>query len=158
MNMTRTNAIKVGYKQAFKAITFGLVIAYFIMSLLAGPFWLFRRDYMPTILFAVAMLYLSGFYLGGLMGKWIINKRRSPIFLGIIAGFMIVWIATFLGSLIGFFNEGLRYSNSLRDSFYNYIYKPLALVTVFGFIPIILVGIWFGLSVKSLGSKITSDK
>ena len=34
------------------------------------------------------------------------------------------------------------------------IYKPMALVTMYGFLPIILVGIWFGISIKKKGDKI----
>ena len=48
---------KIGYTQAFKAITVGLVIAYVIMALLAEPFWLFQFDYAPTILFAAIIIY-----------------------------------------------------------------------------------------------------
>ena len=33
---------KIGYRQAFKAVTVGLVIAYVIMALMAGPLWLFQ--------------------------------------------------------------------------------------------------------------------
>ena len=34
----------IGCKQAFKAITIGLAVAYSIMALLAGPFWIFELE------------------------------------------------------------------------------------------------------------------
>ena len=148
-------AKRIGYIQAFKAITIGLVIAYTIMAFLAGPLWLFQFDYMPTILFAVAMIYVAGYLFGSLIGNWIIIKKRPAVLTGIAGGFLMVWSATFAGSLVGFFNEGLGELHPLDNPFYDYIYKPLALVTIFGCIPILLVGIWFGISIKR---KFTQNK
>jgi uncharacterized membrane protein YqjE len=81
-----TTAKRIGYKQAFKAITIGLAIAYFIMSLMAGPVWLFQFDYAPTIIFAAVITYVAGYIFGGLTGKWIIIKRLPSIPLGILSG------------------------------------------------------------------------
>ena len=142
---------KIGYTQAFKAITLGIALAYVIMALMAGPLWLFQFDYAPTILFAATMIYIVGYFFGGLTGVWILKHNRSAILFGIIGGFLIVWTATFIGSLIGFMNEGLPNQSEISEPIYDYIYKPMALVTMFGFLPIILVGIWFGLSIKKKG-------
>jgi len=151
-----TTIKKIGYTQAFKAITFGLVIAYVIMALMAGPFWLFQFDYAPTILFAAVMIYIAGYFFGGLTGIWILKHKRPAILFGIIGGFLIVWTSTFIGSLIGFMNEGLPNQSEISEPIHDYIYKPMALVTMFGFLPIIFVGIWFGLSVKKNGEKIVN--
>jgi hypothetical protein len=139
---------KIGYTQAFKAITVGLVIAYVIMALMAGPFWLFQFDYAPTILFAAIMIYIAGYFFGGLTGILISKRSQLAILFGIVGGFLIVWTATFFGSLIGFINEGLPNKSEISEPIHDYIYKPIALVTIFGLLPIILVGIWFGLSIK----------
>ena len=139
---------KIGYTQAFKAITVGLVIAYVIMALMAGPFWLFQFDYAPTILFAAIIIYIAGYFFGGRTGIWISKRSHLAILFGIVGGFLIVWTATFFGSLIGFMKEGLPNQSEISEPVHDYIYKPLALVTIFGFLPIILVGIWFGLSIK----------
>jgi hypothetical protein len=139
---------KIGYRQAFKAVTVGLVIAYVIMALMAGPLWLFQFDYAPTILFAAFMIYVAGYFFGGLTGIWISKQSRLSILFGIIGGFLIVWTATFFGSLVGFMKEGLPNQSEISEPIHDYIYKPMALVTIFGFLPIILVGIWFGLSIK----------
>ena len=52
------------------------------------------------------------------------------------------------GSLIGFMKEGLANQSEISEPIHDYIYKPMALVTIFGFLPIIIVGVWFGLSIK----------
>lgn len=139
---------KIGYRQAFKAVTVGLVIAYVIMALMAGPFWLFQFDYAPTILFAAFMIYVAGYFFGGLTGIWISKRSRLSILFGIIGGFLIVWTATFFGSLVGFMKKGLPNQSEISEPIHDSIYKPMALVTIFGFLPIILVGIRFGLSIK----------
>jgi hypothetical protein len=141
-------AQKIGYTQAFKAITIGLIAAYFIMSLMAGPIWIFELSYASTILFSILMIYLAGYVLGGIAGQMIIKKKWPAVLVGIITGFLIVWYATFSGSLIGFFQEGIRNGNSWIEAFHDYIIKPFLLITYFGSIPIILTGIWFGLTIK----------
>jgi hypothetical protein len=143
-----TTIKKIGYVQAFKAITVGLVIAYVIMALMAGPLWLFQFDYVPTILFASFIIYVAGYFFGGLTGIWVSKRSQLAVLFGIVGGFLIVWTATFCGSLIGFMNEGLSNKSEISEPVNDYIYKPMALVTFFGFLPIILVGIWFGLSIK----------
>jgi len=144
---------KIGYMQAFKAITIGLAIAYFIMASMAGPFWLFQIYNAPTIIFAAIFTYLAGYYFGGLTGIWILRDKRPAILFGIIGGFLIVWCATFIGSLVGLIKEGLPNRDEISEPFHDYVYKPLALVTFFGFLPIVIVGIWFGLSIKKAGSR-----
>ncbi len=146
--MTDLTIKKIGYGQAFKAITIGLIIAYIIMALMAGPFWLFQFDYAPTILFGALVIYIAGYFFGGLTGIWISKQSKLAIPLGIVAGFLIVWTGTFFGSLIGFMKEGLPNQSDISESLHDYIYKPIALVTIYGFLPIIVVGIWFGLSIK----------
>jgi glucan phosphoethanolaminetransferase (alkaline phosphatase superfamily) len=111
---------KIGYMLAFKAITIGLIIAYFIMALMAGPFWLFQFDYAPTILFAVLIIYIAGYFFGGLTGVWIIRHNRPAILFGIIGGFLIVWTTTFAGSLIGFVKEGLQNKSEISEPFHDY--------------------------------------
>jgi hypothetical protein len=138
---------KIGFIQAFKAITVGLVIAFLIMASLAGPFWLFQVGFAPNILFAVVVIYVAGYFVGGWVGIWILKQNKLAILFGIIGGFLIVWTATFFGSLIGFIQEGLQHNRGIREPIMDYIFSPLAVVTLYGFFPIIIVGIWYGLSV-----------
>lgn len=144
---------RIGYTQAFKAITVGLTIAYIIMALMAGPIWLFQIDYGLTIIFAAVITYIAGYYFGGLTGIWILKQKRPSIIFGIVGGFLIVLSAAFIASLIGLVKEGLSSQSKISESFHDYVYKPMALVTMFGFLPIVLIGIWFGLSIKRHGDK-----
>ena len=152
----KTTSQKIGYKQSFKAITIGLAVAYIILALIGGHLWIFKFNYAPTIIFAAILSYLAGYFWGALIGKWIIDNKKSPLLLGILGGFLIMWTATLGGSLVGFYNEGFLIKSALKESLYDYVIKPLFVVTFYGFIPIVLVGIWFGRSIYRIGN--TSKK
>lgn len=155
--MLDTKAAKIiGYKQAFKAITIGLGVAYLIMALLSGPFWIFEFSYSPTLIFAALVLYGTGYLIGGQAGKLIIVKKYPSVFVGIVSGFLIVWTGTFIGSLVGFFNEGLPERSSISKPFEDYIMKPIAMISFWGFLPIVGVGIWYGLSINRRGKRTES--
>ncbi len=140
-------AKRIGYKQAFKAITVGLAIAYFIYACLAGPLWFFEIDWKFPIVLAVFVSYTSAYLIGQVAGTTIILKKWPNLLVGMVSGLVIVWMSTFIASLIGFFKEGLI-NEPIKDAAYDYLLKPLILVTTFGFIPIIFVGVWFGYSIK----------
>lgn len=142
-----SRAKKIGYRQAFKAITAGLVVAYSLMALLSlDALWLFKFSYLLNIVAGIAAIYAAGFLFGGMAGVFILIKNRSHVLIGIGCGFVITWTATFLASLIGLFKEGLHVSDT---PFTDYVFKPLWWITLFGFLPIVFVGFWFGNSVKA---------
>jgi hypothetical protein len=144
----RRDAKKIGYSQAFKAITLGIFIAYFIMALTSfNPVWLLEFDYMPTILFGVVILYCFGYLFGRSAGVSILVKKRPAILFGIIYGFVIVWSATLAASLVGF-AEVLADRDQVAKPLRDYVYKPLVMITFYGFIPIVLIGVWYGYSIK----------
>ena len=149
-----SSARKIGYRQAFKAITIGLAVAYLIMALMAGPFWLFKFDYTPTLIFSAVVLYGIGYVIGGLAGKCIIIRKYPSILVGLISGFLILWSATLIGSLVGFFKEGLPNSSTISDTFEDYIFKPIVLVSFWGFIPIIIIGLWYGWSIRQRSKQV----
>jgi hypothetical protein len=139
-------AKKIGYQQAFKAISIGLVIAYSIMASMAGRFWIFSVSYSTTLIFACVVLYIVGYLFGGITGKLIIVKKYSAIPVGIISGFVMIWTGTIMGGLVGFIT-GLLNGASIITSL-DYILTPIILVTGYGFIPIYGIGVWYGLSIK----------
>ena len=151
-----SSAKKIGYIQAFKAISIGLLIAYLIMALLAGPLWLFELTYTPTLIFAAVVLYVAGYFWGGIAGKLIIIKRYPSSLVGLVSGFTIIWSATFIGSLIGFFNEGLPNKFANNNPVEDYILKPILMVSFWGFIPIFGIGVWYGVSIKRRASRVKS--
>lgn len=149
-------AKRIGYRQAFKAITIGLAVAYFIMALVAGPFWLFGFAYSQTLIFAALVLYGTGYLFGGLAGKLIIIKKYPSVLVGLFSGFLITWSATFVGSLVGFFNEGLPNKSPISDPFGDYILTPILVVSFWGFIPIVAIGVWCGWSIRQRARQINS--
>jgi hypothetical protein len=64
--------------------------------------------------------------------------------MGVKYGFLTLLTATLIGSSVGFIQEGVGKYNAL----YDYYFKPLYWVTMFGIIPVLLVGLWFGRQIK----------
>lgn len=126
------------------------------MALMAGPFWLFEFTYTPTLIFAALVLYGAGYLFGGLAGKFIIVKRYPSALVGLVSGFMIIWSATFVGSLIEFFNEGLPNKSPISDPVEDYILKPILMVSFWGLIPIVGIGVWYGWSIKRRAGRANS--
>lgn len=144
-----SQAKKIGSRQALKAITAGLIVAYILMAFIEeDAWWLFGFEYAWTMVLAAGITCASGFLFGRMAGVTILIKKRNALLTGIACGFFIVWTSTFLTSLIGFFSEGV----GTADAFVNYIGKPLWLVTMFGSLPVLFVGLWFGSSVKAKGN------
>lgn len=98
-------ATRIGYNQIFKAITFGLAAAYFVFSLIASPWWLFEFSYGIILITAAAVLYLVGYFIGGMAGRFIIIKKFPTEIVGILCGYFIVWIGSFAGSLLFFLQK-----------------------------------------------------
>lgn len=152
---TAPTARAIGYRQAFKAITAGLVIAYTIMGAMTrDALWLIKDEYIPNLVFGALVLYGIGYLLGGISGKLILIKRYSAILVGLLSGFMMLGAATFLGGFIGFFREGLHGNPWNRPyAFEDYLLKPVLMVWVWGFPFIVAIGLWYGWSIKRHGSK-----
>lgn len=156
--LDKPTARKIGYKQMLKAITAGLMVAYLIMALLGSPFWIFEFSYTPTLLFASGILYGAGYFLGAYAGQLILINRYPSALVGLIAGLLSIWVATFFGSLIGFFNEGLPNKSPISEPVYDYIFKPLAMVTFWGSIPILVIGILYGISVEHNARRVKKEE
>src|SRR5688572_10981384 len=116
-------ARRIGRQQAFKAVSIGLGIAYLIMALLAGPFWLFTFSYALTLIFAALVLYAMGFIFGGLAGTTILIRKWPSVLAGLLYGILLICTGTFCGSLVQYFNEGLINRSPISDPFGDYILK-----------------------------------
>jgi ribose/xylose/arabinose/galactoside ABC-type transport system permease subunit len=152
-------AEKIGSRQAIKCVTVGLIIAQLIMTLLTsgdgfvnGFFWLLdENDFKLNILIGVICMYLCGHFYGRRAGYEIIIRKRNNFLVGFIAGLLIIVTATFLTSWVGFFQEGVDNIGSNDNPFSDYILTPVFCVTIFGLIPCLFVGLWFGYSIKKRG-------
>ncbi|CAN5883958.1 hypothetical protein BH11BAC7_BH11BAC7_06890 [soil metagenome] len=145
----KIHAKKTGALQALKAISAGFLVAYILMAFMEhDALWLFGYEYALILVFGILITFASGFLFGGMAGVAILINKRNALLTGIVYGFLTVWTSTFLTSLFGLFMEGI----GTEDVFINYIWKPLWLVTMFGSLPILFVGLWFGSSVKASGN------
>jgi type III secretory pathway component EscS len=157
--MDKSLAKKLGSRQAFKGIIIGLIIAYLIMAWFSQGFgltyallWIKNINYKFNLLIGVIAFVLAGHFLGEQAGIDILIKRKNKYLTGVKYGFFIVIVATIMGSLVGVFqNAGID-----EEVFFDYLVKPLFWVILFGFIPIIIVGIWFGSSIESHSNRNTT--
>ena len=149
-------AKKVGSTQALKGVALGLIIAYLIMTWFSQGFgliyalsWIKDIDYKFNLMIGVIAIFLAGHLLGQKAGFEILIKNKNKFWTGIKYGFLIVFAATFAGSLVGIF-ENIGIDDKV---FLNYIVKPFFWVTFFGLIPIIVIGLWFGNSINKKASR-----
>ena len=159
--MDPKTAKQIGQRLGLRSAFIGLVTAYLIYSgvlLQLGDkpahafLWLFYDDYaINTIVGAIGLL-LMGWLFGELAGHQIIFKKRNELLIGVLTGLLTLLTGTLIGSTVGYFQEGFDNSDVL-EALFDYYYKPLFWVTVFGTIPAIIVGIWFGRQIKKQGLK-----
>jgi hypothetical protein len=149
--MNTLNAKKIGSKEALKAVIAGIIIAYLIMTWLSDGFaflhaltWIKNIDYKFNLIVGGIAILLAGHYFGQHAGAEILINRKNKYWTGIKYGLLTVLTATVSGSLVGVLqNIGID-----DNVFFDYIVKPLFWVMLFGILPIIIVGLWFGISIK----------
>ena len=159
--MTEVEAKKIGSRQGLICAGLGVLIAQLIMTgmilsdqnFFKAFFWFTRVNYKLNLFIGVIILLLCGHFYGQLAGKAILIKRRNFILVGFLCGMAVLLSTAFLSSLTGFFQEGIYNIGTNDNPFEDYIFKPLYWVTLFGIIPSLLVGIWFGGQIKRNGQK-----
>ena len=170
--MNPETAKKIGSTLAVKSVSIGLAIAYIIMiplslmgqeSLFDELFWIVKwmqSEFALHIIVALAAFYGCGYYFGGKAGIDILIKHRHYLWIGPLYGLLVLLTTIFLASLIGFaqgVTHDLHYLSSFNEisfklfyeNFFNKVFKPLVWGSLFGFIPVILVGLWFGWRIRS---------
>lgn len=151
-NMT---AKQIGSRIGIRSAMIGVGIAYLIMAILLGldngaegVLWIFEVDYWPNLLLGATGLILMSHLFGQRAGIEIIERKKGYRWVGIKYGFIILITATLIGSTLGFLQEGLDRIGTVDNPFEDYYFKPLLWVTIFGIIPVIIVGVWFGWQIK----------
>jgi len=158
--MEITRAEKIGSRQAIKGVTIGLIIAQLIMTLLSsdngfikGFCWFINFNYNFNLLIGALWMYLCGHLFGQRAGYEIIINSKNSLLVGYKYGLLIIVTTAFLSSLTGFFQEGIDKIGKDDDPFVHYILKPVFWIFIFGIIPCLFVGLWFGNSIKRQGKK-----
>jgi uncharacterized RDD family membrane protein YckC len=157
--MTKERAEKIGIRIATISVSIGIVLAYLIPTFVfwdgtSKSFtWIFDIGFWFNVLMGIAFFYGTGYFFGKKAGVEILVKKRNYILTGIKYGVLTLITATFLTSLIGFFQEGIDNIGGFSNPFYDYIFKPMYWILMYGILPAIVVGILFGLIIKVNGNK-----
>ena len=161
--MDKRTAQQIGGFLAIKSSCIGLIIAYVLYGyvnyswdhrLYNSVFWIIKVEYLFNLLVGAIGLILMAWLFGQLAGIAIPIKKKNAILTGIKYGFVILITATLIGSSVAFFQEGLKEIGGFSNPFFDYFFKPLYWVTMFGMLPVIVVGIWFGKQVKKQEAKL----
>ena len=159
--MTVENAKTIGAKQGLISVIVGIIIAHLIMTFMIssdngfidGFLWITRVDYWYHILIGCLIMILCGYFYGGIAGKLILLKKRNYIVVGFLTGMAVLLTTGFLGGMTGFIQEGIDNIGTNDNPFYDYLFKPLYWVTLFGLVPALIVGTIFGNQIKRKGKK-----
>ena len=152
-------AEKIGSRQGLISVGIGVLIAQLIMTYMMSIgkgwakafFWFTDTKYVLNVFIGVLIMFIAGYFLGKLAGKLIIIKQWNYALTGCLVGIEILLITTFITSWVGFFQEGISQMGTESNPLYDYIVKPMYWVTIFGAIPALLVGVWFGWQIKKKG-------
>lgn len=150
----------IGQKLAIKSALIGLLIAYILFGLVIfswdqklinAIFWIFEVEFWYHLLIGAIGLLTMGYFFGRLAGVEILVKQKNEFLTGIKYGLLTLVTGTLIGSSVGFIQEGIDDIGGFGDPFYDYYFKPLYWVNMYGIIPVIIVGIMFGKQIKRNG-------
>ena len=148
--MTPEIAKNIGIKKAMQSATIGILIAFLIMTLLAGgsPQWMVEWNYWINIIIGIGIFYGLAYLFGKNAGNEILIKKKDSDKVGAKYGLLTLIITAFLVGWTGFVQEGMEPYDTFWNSFRDYIFKPFFWITLIGFLPACLVGILFGKWIK----------
>jgi hypothetical protein len=115
--------------------------------------WFTEINYKLNIFIGIVIMLLCGHFYGQLAGKAILIINRHFVWVGILCGMAVLLTTAFLVGWTGFIQEGIDNIGTNDNPFEDYIFKPLFWLTIFGTIPALIVGIWFGKQIKVKGSN-----
>lgn len=146
----------IGSRQGLISVALGVLIAQLIMTLMFSIdkgfikafFWFTETDYWINILIGIVIMFACGYFYGQVAGKLILIKKWNYALTGMMIGMAIMLTTIGIASWVGFIQEGIDNVGTNDNPFFNYILKPIYWVAVFGSIPALMVGIWFGKQIK----------
>lgn len=156
----------IGQRLAIKSGIIGLTNAYIIfggllyswdMKLLKAIFWILDVEFWYHLLIGAVGLLAMAYFFGQLAGVEILVKKKNELFTGIKYGLLTLVTGTLIGSSVGFVQEGIDNIGGFSNPFYDYYFKPMYWVIMFGVIPAMIVGLWFGRQIKIQGLKIRTN-
>ncbi len=158
--MDINTAKRIGQQLAIKSGLVGLSIAYVIFGfviysmgekLFKAVFWIFNVEFWYHLVIGSIGLITMAYFFGKLAGVEILFKEKNQYLTGVKYGLITLLTSSFIGSSVGFIQEGIDNIGGFGNPFYDYYFKPMFWVIMFGLIPVILVGLWFGRQIKKKG-------
>jgi hypothetical protein len=157
-------AKQIGQRLAVESALIGLLIAYSIvgglllstsnMNFGKALFWILDVGFWYHLIIGALGLVTMAYLFGQRAGVEILVKQKNDLWTGVKYGLITLLTGTLIGSSVGFIQEGLHNIGGFSNPFYDYYFKPLYWVTVFGTIPVVIVGLRFGRQIKRRGLKI----
>ncbi len=162
VTVDKKKAKQIGQRLAIKSGLIGLLIAYILFGcvifswdqkLSKAVFWIFDVEFWYHLLIGAIGLLTMAYFFGQLAGVEILVKRKNELWTGIKYGLITLVTGTLIGSSVGFIQEGIDNIGGFSNPFYDYYFKPMYWVTMYGVVPVIIVGLWFGRQIKKQGPK-----
>lgn len=141
------NPYKIGRRKIARSGFVGCGLIYLLMALIGGPFWITGFGFSPSVLAGLIAFGLAIFWLGGLCGYLILKKNRHAISTSILFTVLIVWISVLAGGLTAFFQSDRQFWSA--DWLASYTLMPIAAFSIWGGIPMIVLAIWAGVSIRN---------
>lgn len=167
MKVEIQKAKQIGQRLALKSGAAGLLIAYIIFSsllinwdsgILKAIIWITDVEFGYHLIIGAIGLLVMAYLFGQRAGIEILIKGKNELWVGVKYGFVTLITGTLIASSVGFIEEGIDNIGGFSNPFYDYYFKPMYWILMFGFIPTILIGLWFGVTIKKNGRKNQSHK
>lgn len=155
--MDKKTAKSIGRKRAFESVSIGVALFYvigvflFSQEGLRSLLWLRYLDLYNWVFIAnwILTFYILAIFVGNYAGKEILIRNKNTLIVGVKSGVVILCLAAVFGCLLGFITEGIENIGTNDNPFVDYFMKPIFWIVIFGFIPSIIVGIFFGWRIKN---------
>lgn len=155
--MDLKRAKSLGRKRAYESVVIGLIIFYlvgvFIFSNegLRSLLWLSYLDLYNWIFVVnwIATFVILGYFIGTYAGKEILHNQKSYWVVGIKSGVVILAFGAFLGCFLGFMLNGIENLETNKNPLMDYFLKPVFWIFLYGLIPSIFIGLFFGWRIKN---------
>lgn len=163
--MNITLAKTIGRKKAFESVVIGLIVFYIIGILLFSNeglqslLWLSYLDLYNWlyILNWVITFFVLSYFIGNFAGKFILIKKKNPFFIGFLSGFFMIFFGACFGCLLGFFTEGIYNLDTEENTLIDYFLIPVFWIVVYGFVPSVLLGLFFGKRVYDFKNNVNEQ-
>ncbi len=113
--------------------------------------------FLKSLFINLSVGILGLFFVGNIVGRNLYRlkskSKNYQIYHGILSIFIILIGGVLIGSCVGFLEEGLpnkRYKYDLIGELYDYFFKPIYWILIFGFIPTFISGVILGFVLKRL--------